>query len=669
MLKNIIFFVILVSNFIHAQILDPVKWSSSVKKINDTELELVITAKIDNGWHLYSQFTPEGGVLPLEFKYKESGKDYILIGKTKEGKYKKAYSDVFEIDEYYFENSAQFTQKVKIANPKLQKIKLNVEGQACIEGKCVNTSSELEFVVPKMFNETVQIKKDSVKKDNSVLVQKETITEKKDSVQSNYQNSVPNKSIPINKNKSLWSIFILAFLGGFSALFTPCVFPMIPMTVSFFLKRSGSRSKGIINAFIYGLSIIVIYVLLGTVITTIFGDDALNRLSTSVIFNLFFFVLIIVFAISFLGAFEIVLPASLATAVDKQADKGGVLGIFFMALALAIVSFSCTGPIVGPLLVQSTTSGGFGPAVGMLGFSLALAIPFVFFALFPNLLKSLPKSGGWLNTVKVSLGFLELAFALKFLSNADLVTQSHYITREVFISLWVAIFVGWALYLFGVFQLPHDDKLEKLSVGRTLLALLVSAFAVYLIPGLLGAPLKIVSGIIPPSTYVEGTFGGSSMSKNEASLPKGSKFGPHGIIAFEDYEEGLAYAKSVNKPVLLDFTGDACANCRLMEDRVWSKPEILSVLKNELVLISLYCDRKIELPKENQYFSKTRNKQIVTIGDKWTDFQVINYQSNSQPLYVIKDVDGNDINLPIGYETDDQVYLNWLKDAINKAKK
>ena len=410
--------------------------------------------------------------------------------------------------------------------------------------------------------------------------------------------------------------------------------------------------------------------ILGSLITGIFGAEALNELSTSVAFNIIFFLLLVVFALSFLGAFEIMLPSSWATKIDSKADKGGFVGIIFMALALAVVSFSCTGPIVGTLLVESASKGGIAPIVGMLGFSLAIALPFMLFAMFPGWLNSLPKSGGWLNTVKVSLGFLELAFAFKFLSNADLVLQKHLLERELFIAIWIAIFGAWALYLFGKYMLPHDyEKADKIGVGRLIMAIVVTTFTFYMIPGLWGAPLKILSGLTPPIHYAESTNGFGSSNSNKSELPEHAHFGPHGIVAFEDYDLGLAYAKKVNKPVLLDFTGDACANCRKMEDNVWSDPEVLKILKNDVVLISLYCDRKIDLPKDKQYVSKTTGKEVVTIGNKWTDFQITRYKSNSQPLYVILDTDGKDLSKPIAFTFDKQEYKKWLEDGIAAYKK
>jgi thiol:disulfide interchange protein DsbD len=661
---------LLVTFFGTAQIVEPVKWSSSVVKVSDTEVDLIISASIENNWHLYSQFTPEGGALPLVFTFKNQKGNYQLIGKTKEGKYKKSFNEIFEIEEYYFQTSAKFTQRIKILNSKLKTISLLADGQACIDGKCVQTEGNLVFSLPeiKATEANSGLALDSVSKPTDSVATTETDTTKQTVAPvKNSNNATPNK-----EEKSLWTIFFLAFLGGFAALLMPCIFPMIPMTVSFFTKQSKTKAEGIRNAIIYGLAIIAIYVLLGSLITGIFGAEALNELSTSVTFNLIFFALLVVFALSFLGAFEIVLPSSWATKIDSKADKGGVVGIFFMALALAVVSFSCTGPIVGTLLVESASKGGLAPIIGMLGFSIAIALPFMLFAMFPGWLNSMPKSGGWLNTVKVSLGFLELAFAFKFLSNADLVLQKHWLERELFIAIWIAVFAAWALYLFGKYMLPHDyEKADKIGVGRLMMAIIVSTFTFYMIPGLWGAPLKILSGLTPPMTYVESTSGFGNGNSSTTELPEHAHKGPHGIVAFENYELGLAYAKKVGKPVLLDFTGDACANCRKMEDNVWSDKSILPILKEKVVLISLYCDRKIELPKSQQYLSKTTGKQVITIGNKWTDLQISRYKSNSQPLYVIIDNKGNDLEgvTPMAFNTNIEEYKKWLENGIALAKK
>lgn len=653
---------LLVSVAAMAQIVEPVKWKSRTEKISDTEFNLVVEAKIDEGWHVYSQFTPEGGSLPMELKYHDAKGNYELIGKTKESPYKKLYSDVFEVDEYFFEKSFKLQQRVKIKNPKLAKIKLSIDYQVC-QTACINGFKELTFDIPVSATAAATpATADTVTTENAVTPEaKPAVTEAK----AKAQTDVPAKG---KEEKGLWTIFFLSFLGGFAALMTPCVFPMIPLTVSIFTKQSKTRAAGIRNAIFYGLSIILIYVLLGSIITAIFGAEALNALSTNVWFNIIFFVLLVIFAISFLGAFEIVLPNSWANKVDRQADRGGIVGILFMALALAIVSFSCTGIIVGDLLVVAASKGGVAPVVGMLGFSLALALPFMLFAMFPGWLNSLPKSGGWLNTVKVSLGFLELAFAFKFLSNADLVLQAHWLEREVFLAIWIAVFGAWALYLLGKITLPHDSPLSSISVGRLLLGLLILSFTVYMIPGMFGAPLKLISAFPPPQTYSESPmgFGGGAESDSEQELPDGAKFGEHGIVTFNDYAKGFAYAKKENKPIMLDFTGYACVNCRKMEINVWSDEQVLKVLKNDVVLISLYVDDKRPLPENEQYVSKVTGRKVETIGNKWSDFIISRYQTNTQPYYVLTDLNEQKLNDPIGYAPDADDYLAWLKDGIGK---
>ena len=665
-MKNLFFTLLsfFVISITQAQILDPVKWKTSIEQKSDTEFLLKFDATIQKDWHFFSQFTPDGGSLPTVFIYNDTKGNYQLIGKTTESKYKKVYSEIFEVDEYMFEGSAQFSQLVKVTNPALKSIKVEVEYQACLE-QCIQQFKNFEFQLPG--RESVL---NTTQKEDTIPVVKDDIQEKLDNKLVNAKSDKVDKK---EEQKGLWTIFIIAFFSGFAALLTPCVFPMIPMTVSFFTKQSKDRAKGIKNAIIYGISIIVIYVALGSAITGIFGADSLNELSTSVAFNVIFFALLVFFAASFLGSFEIVLPNSWANKVDRQADRGGIIGIFFMALALAIVSFSCTGPIVGTLIVEAASKGGIAPIVGMLGFSSAIALPFMLFALFPGWMNSLPKSGGWLNTVKVSLGFLELAFAFKFLSNADLVLQLHWFERETFLAIWIAVFGAWALYLFGKITLPHDSPLTHISVGRLFMGLFVLSFTIYMIPGLWGAPLKIISGFPPPLNYSESPTGigsGGGGSTDTGALPKGAHSGPHGIIAFHDYEDGLAYAKQINKPILLDFTGYACVNCRKMEDYVWSDKKILSILKNEVVLISLYVDDKKELAENEKYVSKETGKKIKTIGNKWSDFQITKYKANAQPYYLILDTDGNTLSdEPASYDPAIDLYETWLKEGISKFKK
>jgi thiol:disulfide interchange protein DsbD len=652
-----------------SQIVKPVKWTSKVEKLSDTEFNLVMVGKIDADWHMYSQFTPDGGPLSAVFTFDNSKGNYDLVGKTKESPYKKHFNDVFGVDEYYFENKVTFTQKVTITNPKLTSIKGGIDYQVCKQ-VCINDKKQFTFTLPAITStSTAAAAPEAVPADTAAV---EAAAPVKDTtVKTEVATAKPAVTAPKKEEKKgLWSIFFLAFLGGLAALLTPCVFPMIPMTVSFFTKQSKNPAKGKSNAILYGISIIAIYVVLGLAITGIFGADALNALSTNPWFNVIFFILLVVFAVSFLGAFEIMLPNSWANKVDRQADRGGIIGILFMALALAIVSFSCTGPIVGTLLVESASKGGIAPIVGMLGFSSALALPFMLFAMFPSWMHSLPKSGGWLNTVKVSLGFLELALAFKFLSNADLVLQLHYLEREIFLAIWIAIFGAWALYLFGKITTPHDSPLSHISVGRLSLGLVVLSFTLYMIPGLFGAPLKLISAFPPPQTYSESPMGfaGNSGGASEA-LPEGAEIGPNNLVVFTDYAKGLAYAKTVNKPVMIDFTGHACVNCRKMENNVWSDEKVKEVLKSNVVLISLYVDEDKDLPKNEQYVSKITGNEIVTVGDKWTELIITRYNTNTQPYYVLMDLNEQKLNEPVSYTPNVDEYLGWLKAGIAKFKK
>lgn len=668
-MRKIIFLLVVFLAFakVNAQILDPVKWTTKIEKKSETNYILTFDGVIENDWHLYSQFTPDGGPLPLEIIFKNQKGNFNLVGKAKEGKTTTAYNDIFEVNETFFEKKAQIQQEIILINPKTSKIEVALNYQVCKDA-CINQEKKFSFTIPSLIKTNLEtIATDTAKisttvskaeeiKDSAIEVSKTDVTSPKSASQ-----------------RGLWSIFFIAFVSGFAALLTPCVFPMIPMTVSFFTKQSKTKAAGIRNAIIYGIAIISIYVILGLLVTWIFGADALNALSTNVWFNIIFFILLIVFAASFLGAFEIMLPNSWANKVDNQADRGGIIGILFMALALAIVSFSCTGPIVGTLLVEAASKGGIAPIIGMFGFSLALALPFMLFAMFPGWLQSLPKSGGWLNTVKVVLGFLELALAFKFLSNADLVLQLHLLEREVFLAIWIAIFGTLALYLFGKISLPHDSPISHISVGRLSLGLIVLSFTIYMIPGLWGAPLKLISAFPPSMEYSESPlgFGSSGNNTSVAVLPNGAKLGPHQIVVFDDYEKGLAYAKKVNKPIMLDFTGYACVNCRKMENNVWSDEGVLSILKNDVVLISLYVDDKRDLPKSEQLISKTTGSEIETIGDKWADFMISKYKTNTQPLYVLTDLRGNSLNetTPTISFTSTEEYESWLKTGISKFKK
>lgn len=628
-------------------IIDPVKWDFSSKKISDCEYELSFKAKIEGGYHMYSQ--KSYGDLPLSTTFQfTKNPGYELVGIPSESKLIKRFEPVFDTELEFFEQEATFTQKLKVKSDTAFDIKGTIEFTLCNDLQCLSPTTD-------EFNFKLQGSAECLKEE----------------IQSTESNS---------EKRSWWGIFLIGFLGGLAALLTPCVFPMIPMTVSFFTKKSKNKAKGISNAIIYGISIIVIYVLIGIGVTKIFGPDALNALSTNVWFNLAFFILLVVFGISFLGAFEIVLPSRFVNKMDAQSDRGGLIGIFFMAFTLSLVSFSCTGPIIGTLLVEAAVNGGIaGPFWGMLGFSTALALPFGLFAAFPGWLNSLPKSGGWLNSVKVVLGFLELALALKFASNADLVVQAGIITREVFLVLWIVIFGLMGIYLLGWIKFSHDGTFHHLSVTRLFMAIITLSFTVYLIPGLWGAPLKLISGFPPPAFYSESPEGVgykniAASTTNETLKPEQPKkeHCPNGLPCFHDYDEALAYAKKVGKPLMIDFTGWACVNCRKMEEQVWTDSEVDKRIRNEVVLVSLYVDDKTELPADQQTVKKLgdRDFKIKSIGNKWSYFQALNYKTNTQPQYVL--IDHNEQMLTsetVHYDPDISKYVNWLDQGIGEFKK
>ena len=686
MKKIMLLLALLISAASFSQIHNPVKWTTKVVPVSENKYDLVVQATIESGWHLYSQNVPENGPIPTAFTFPKNAA-YELVGKVSEGTGKTVNDPIFNMKIKFFEGKATFKQRINAVSKKAFKIIGEVEFMVCDDANCLPPSYvDLNFNIPETAAVAVSKEDAAVEKETTLIAAEktavDTLVKEEVAIDSTAKAEVKADKLVSKTNKkstdrSLLAIFIIAFFSGFAALLTPCVFPMIPMTVSFFTKQSKTRAKGIKNAIIYGLSIVIIYVLLGSIVSAVFGADALNALSTNVWFNVIFFVLLIVFAVSFLGAFEIMLPNSWANKVDTKADKGGLIGIFFMALALAIVSFSCTGPIVGTLLVQAAAGGNqVGPIVGMLGFSLALAIPFALFAAFPGWLNSLPKSGGWLNTVKVVLGFLELALAFKFLSNADLVLQLHLLEREVFLAIWIAIFGALSFYLFGKIQLPHDSPLTHISVGRLSLGLLTLTFTIYIIPGLWGAPLNLISAFPPPQHYSESPYGvgssqGGTATSTTPEIPEGAHLmAPHNIIAFNDYDLGMAYAKKVNKPVMLDFTGYACVNCRKMEQQVWPKEQILSILKNEVVLISLYVDDKRPLPADEEIESKLRpGKKLKYVGQKWSEFQTIKYKANAQPFYVLVDNEGENLLDPVGYTPDVEEYQNWLKTGVANFKK
>ncbi|MES2515563.1 MAG: cytochrome c biogenesis protein CcdA [Bacteroidota bacterium] len=666
----------------------------TTKKISDCEYDLLFNVTIEDGWHMYSLNEVKDGPLPTVFKFTKS-KDYELVGKVKQSAPIKEFDKVFEVNVEYYEHKATFTQRVKLKTDKKLKVTGTYEYQVCTDTKCdLSPPGEtFEFTVQGtpacVLTETAIVGLSTAVNASDTLSQPDApdTTATAQAEDKNIKHKLGEEvSQAVDQSletpKSWWGIFIAGFIGGALALLTPCVFPMIPMNVSFFTKQSKTKAQGIRNAFLYSMSIIVLYVGLGLGVTVIFGAGALHSLSTNIWFNLAFFVLLLVFAMSFLGAFEITLPSGFVNKMDAKSDKGGYVGIFFMAFTLALVSFSCTGPIIGTLLVEAAGTGNLaGPFWGMFGFSLALALPFGLFAAFPGWLNSLPQSGGWLNAVKVTLGFIELALALKFASNADLVVQAGILTREVFIGLWIVIFALLTMYLLGMFKTSHDSDLKHVSVSRLFVAIASFFVTIYLIPGMWGAPLKLFSGILPPLEYSESPhgFGGSGGgSTAEASVPKDEEFSKfmevnkNGIVHFKnDYENALAYSKKVGKPLLIDFTGHACANCRKTEDYVWPDPEVIKRLNNNVVLVSLYVDDKRELdPKDYEtveWYGKQR--QLTDIGDKFKYMEEKVYGQSTQPLYIL--VDGNEkvLNKIRGYDPSIPDYIQWLDEGVANYKK
>lgn len=679
-LLSLLITLISISGF--SQIQNPIKWTYSVENNGKENATLVIKAKIDKKWHLYSQFVGEGGPVPTTIKFKTTN-EFSLVGKTTEApKPHSNYEELFGMQVAYFENSATFKQNIKVTSKKDFKVTGTLEFMVCDDKQCLPPEEmEISFDVKgvagavvaeeKSVEEKSKIEESKIVSETADSNTVASTTPALDSAKSDTTKSLANSNLGKSPeaDNSMWGIFFQGFLFGFVALLMPCIFPMIPLTVSFFTKQSKSRAVGIRKALIYGLSIVVIYVALGLGITILLGASALNELSSDAIFNLVFFFVLVIFATSFFGAFEITLPSSWSTKADQKADKGGLLGIFFMAVVLAIASFSCTGPLIGTLLVDAANKGQYmGPFLGMLGFSLSLALPFTLFAIFPSWLNSMPKSGGWLNSVKVTLGFIELAFALKFLSNVDMAYHWRILDREVFIVLWVVIFAMLGFYLLGKLKFSHDSDVKHVSVTRLFLSIVTLSFALYLVPGLWGAPLKAVSGFLPHQgtqdfdLYTRTfTDAGSSGSHSSGSKKYADRLhAPLGIDAFFDYEEGLAYAKKVGKPVFLDFTGHSCTNCRKMENAVWPDPEVLKRLKNDFVVISLYVDDRTELSETEKYVSKYTGKKVKTLGNRNVDLQVSKFNSNAQPLYVIVDADGNPLTTTHGYKEDIAGYISFL---------
>ena len=666
---------------LQAQIKDPVKFKTEFNTLSDTEAEIVFTAAIDKGWHVYSTELGDGGPISATFNVdKTSGIE--LLGKLKPvGKEVATFDKLFEMKVRYFENTAKFIQKVKLTGGAYE-IEGYLEYGACDDESCL-PPTEVPFKfsgVAKTANaaaakaEQPEKKEVEKKEEAAPVVSKDTVammelvpattTDASTGIQPAVASGELWKPV-ISELQALgeehtqgdmsWIyIFVTGFLGGLLALFTPCVWPIIPMTVSFFLKRSKDKKKGIRDAWTYGASIVVIYVALGLAITLIFGASALNALSTNAIFNILFFLMLVVFAASFFGAFEITLPSKWSNAVDSKAESTtGLLSIFLMAFTLSLVSFSCTGPIIGFLLVQVSTTGSIvAPAIGMLGFAIALALPFTLFALFPSWLKSMPKSGGWMNVIKVTLGFLELAFALKFLSVADLAYGWRLLDRETFLALWIVIFALLGFYLLGKIKFPHDDDDNKVGVTRFFMALVSLAFAVYMVPGLWGAPLKAVSAFAPPMQTQD-----FNLYKNEVHAK------------FDDYDLGMEYARLNGKPVMLDFTGYGCVNCRKMEAAVWTDPKVSDLINNDYVLITLYVDNKTPLTEPVKIVENGTERTLRTVGDKWCYLQRVKFGANAQPFYVLLDNQGKPLNKSYAYDEDIPKYIEFLQTGLENYKK
>lgn len=655
------------------QIQEPVTFTQELRKVSATEAEIIFTGKIDKGWHVYSTDLGDGGPIAATLEVEQlSGA--TLDGKlTPRGNEISDYDKLFEMQVRWFENEAQFVQRLKLTGGPWR-IEGYLEYGACNDQNCLPpTDIDFSFsgtaevptavsAIPAATSAAVTEPLPIEETPTAVVASTDTPTvdasEGAGGIGSALWAPVVDQLQALGEtsgttDRSWLYIFFAGFLGGLLALFTPCVWPIIPMTVSFFLKRSKDKKKGIRDAITYGLAIIVIYVTLGLAVTLIFGASALNALSTNAIFNIFFFLMLVIFAASFFGAFEITLPSKWTTAVDNKAEETtGLISIFLMAFTLSLVSFSCTGPIIGFLLVEVSTTGSIlAPTIGMLGFAIALALPFTLFALFPTWLKQMPKSGGWMNVIKVTLGFIELAFALKFLSVADLAYGWHLLDRETFLALWIVIFALLGVYLLGKIKFPHDDDYIRVSVPRFFMALISLAFAVYMVPGLWGAPLKAVSAFAPPM-YTQDL----NLYKNEVHAQ------------FDDYDLGMEYARRVGKPVMLDFTGYGCVNCRKMELAVWTDNTVADLMNNEYVLITLYVDNKTKLPEPITVQENGKERKLRTLGDKWSYLQRVKFGANAQPFYVLIDNDGNPLNKSYAYDEDVDKYVEFLQTGLNNYK-
>ena len=648
-----------------AQIQEPVKFKTEWKSISADEVEIVFTGKMEKGWHVYSTDLPEGGPISATFNTdKLEGAE--VVGKLKPaGKEIDKMDPIFGMQVRFFEGTATFVQKIKLKGGKYE-VSGYLQYGACNDENClpptnVEFSFKGEAAGKQTAEEAVATTENLMLADTASVdlvplrIGEDTAAGEAADYWKPVIKELSSFGENVNNESHSWIyIFFAGFVGGLLALFTPCVWPIIPMTVSFFLKRTKDKRKGIRDAWTYGASIVVIYVTLGLAITLIFGASALNDLSTSAVFNILFFLMLVVFAASFFGAFEITLPSKWSNAVDSKAEQTtGLLSIFLMAFTLSLVSFSCTGPIIGFLLVEVSTSESIvAPAIGMLGFAIALALPFTLFALFPSWLKSMPKSGGWMNVIKVTLGFLELAFALKFLSVADLAYGWRLLDRETFLALWIVIFALLGMYLLGKIKFPHDDDDTKVSVPRFFMALASLAFAVYMVPGLWGAPLKAVSAFAPPMQTQD-----FNLYKNEVHAK------------FNDFDAGMEYARQQGKPVMIDFTGYGCVNCRKMELAVWTDPTVSKLLNEDYVLITLYVDEKTKLPEPVKVMENGTERTLRTVGDKWSYLQRSKFGANAQPFYVLLDNEGMPLNKSYSYDEDIQKYVEFLQTGLKNYKK
>ena len=655
MKKSVFFFCLLLVTLVtRAQILEPVTFKTELKKVSDEKVEIVFTGTIDPGWHVYSTDLGDGGPISATFNVdKIQGAE--PVGKLKPvGKEVSGFDQMFEMQVRYFEKTAQFVQELKLTGGAYA-VEGYLEYGACNDENCL-PPTQVSFSFQ---GEGAGAPAQSLAEaDTKLGGEAANVPASAVSGQPDYWKPVINElnafgESVAQRDLSWLYVFGMGFLGGLLALFTPCVWPIIPMTVSFFLKRTKDKKKGIRDACTYGAAIIVIYVALGLIITALFGASALNALSTNAVFNIFFCLLLVVFAASFFGAFEITLPSKWSNAVDSKAEQTtGLISIFLMAFTLSLVSFSCTGPIIGFLLVEVSTTGSIvGPAIGMFGFALALALPFTLFALFPSWLKSMPKSGGWMNVIKVVLGFIELAFALKFLSVADLAYGWHILDRETFLALWIVIFGLLGFYLLGKIKFPHDDEETKVGVPRFFLALFSLAFAVYMVPGLWGAPLKAVSAFAPP------------LQTQDFNL-----YADEVHAKYMDYDAGMAYARQQGKPVMLDFTGYGCVNCRKMELAVWTDPKVSSLINDDFVLITLYVDDKTPLQTPIKVMENGKERTLRTVGDKWSYLQRVKFGANAQPFYVLIDNEGNPLNKSYSYDEDIAKYVDFLETGLDNYK-